>query len=323
MQSELRVVLSFLDSAEDRKPVLYELKWLGFVNLLSQSEERTTKDGKAFVPAEFGEREYTGRDGSIYKAMLRKKSSVEHVSMAVLDYDSGVTPKQAARHFRGFEHVIYTTHSHRKVKPKFRVVLPLAEPIPADLWVSAWLHLRDFACIDGHAIDLACSDASRLYYLPSHPSGIKSLFRHNEGELLTLPDSEHPELVRAASRNWLASLKIKSSAPDVSLGEWLVDKGVECRPKSGASEVYQLPECPWGSEHASGTDGWGHAAVLVRDEKWAFACCHDTCISNGRGWADFRETVSPKPAFEPRKEFKLAFGRSNVRKAKAGNAKEE
>lgn len=314
--TDLRVAFSFLDNRSDRKPTLYDLSWQAVINILSTSEERKEKDGPAFVPAEFGEFEYKGRDGGEYKAVLRKKKAVLSVSMAVLDYEGGATPSQVRKHFEDFEFLMHTTHSHTKAKPKFRVGLPLAKPIAAEKWESVWLHLRDLSNIDGNSIDIACSDASRLYYLPSHVPGNKHAFYYNAGKLLELPKREHHEVL---SRRMEAAFKL-SAAPmekarnkgkEVTLEQWLNDNRVYYQPKPGDSSVFQLDRCPWSAEHESGTDGLGHSCVhTMSDGRWAFSCCHATCKTNSRGWKDFREAVAgPKKEFKKDGEFKLTFGR--------------
>jgi hypothetical protein len=297
-QHDYRVAIAFLDGATDRSPVNCDLKWQGVINLLSRPDERREKDGRAFVPAEFGLREYTRKDGTTYEAVLRRAKAVEWVSMGVCDYDHGVTPKQAARLWQDYEHVIYTTHSHRKGKPRFRVVLPLAEPIPAEHWKSAWRHFRDMGRVGSQTIDLACSDASRLYYLPSHPPGVRPRSRYNPGKLLSLPTTTHRELRKNNLLTKIrANLPKPSSITTLLLPDWLLSKGVNFRPKPGDPEVCQLPECPWSAEHASGTDDWGHAVVFTQDDgRWAFSCCHTTCKERGRGWRDFREHVAPRSA---------------------------
>ena len=308
-QHDFRVAIAFLEGCKDRRPVNYDLKWQGVINLLAQPEEREEKDGPAFVPAEFGVREYTSKENTTYEAVLRYAKAVERISMGVCDYDHGVTPREAAWHWRSYEHVLCTTHSHRGGNPRFRVVLPLAEPVPAEYWNSAWLHFRDLGKIGSETIDLACRDASRLYYLPGHPPGVKPGFRYNPGKLLRLPLTEHPSLVQDKVLLKI-SAKLQKSAPGITLSEWLDSKGVVYRSKPGAPEVCQLPECPWASEHASGTDGWGHAAVFPRtsDGKWSFSCCHATCKERGRGWRDFANLVAPKSSVIS-EEFKLGFGR--------------
>jgi len=309
---DLRVAVAFLQGAMDRRPVNYDMQWQAVINLLSRPEERDEKDGRAFVPAEFGLREYTRKDGTIYEAVLRRKNAVETVSMGVCDYDHGVSPRQAIRHWRKYEHVIYTTHSHRKGNPRFRVVLPLVEPIAPAKWKSSWLHFRDMGRIGGETIDLACSDASRLYYLPSHPPGVRPRFHYNPGKLLRLPTTTHRDL----RKNSLLT-KIRANLPKppstTTLPDWLHANGVTFRPKTGDPDVCQLPECPWSSDHASGTDGWGHAVVFTQsDGSWAFSCCHATCKEHRRGWRDFRERVAPRS--DSRAEsFTLKLGRTGSR----------
>ena len=153
----------------------------------------------------------------------------------------------------------------------------------------------------------------------------KTIFSFAAGET----DFDTPEPIKAAAVKALAegqtkyapvpglpllrqkiAAKLRKSGPGMTLPDWLDSKGVVYRPKPGDPKVCQLPECPWSSEHASGTDGWGHAAVfsMSGDGKWAFSCCHATCRERGRGWRDFADLVAPR-LHTVGQEFKLGFGR--------------
>lgn len=91
----------------------------------------------------------------------RSKSSVIEVCMIVLDYDDGTTIESAVGTWGAYAHVVYTTPSHTPELPKFRVVLPLAEPVPADRWGAVWRWAEERS---GRQVDPKCKDASRIYY---------------------------------------------------------------------------------------------------------------------------------------------------------------
>jgi hypothetical protein len=305
--AESRFYFSLIQNAEDNRPVCDDFGWLTIVKILSRSIEREDKNGRAFIPAMFGLRTYQNKKtGEEFEAMLRRVVAVEHVSMAVADYDDGTSIQTAHRLWADYEHVIYSSHSHTAKHNKFRVVLPLEEPILAVNWRSAWLHFYDMSSGEGYRIDRSCKDPSRLYYLPSHPPGAKPVFIHNLGALLSLPTTKHHSEKPKPQQDFLKN-RLRKPEGMPSLGEWLDDKGV--RYDLGSHDlygtVYKLHECPWGRFHTDEKDGVGHAAVFERDGKWAFSCCHDHCSS--RGWRDFREQVAPKPAYKPK--LKLSFGR--------------
>jgi hypothetical protein len=72
--------------------------------------------------------------------------------------------------------------------PRWRLVLPLAAPVPAAAWREVWQRARAALCPEA---DPQCKDASRQYYLPSHPPGVLPDVRYQEGPLLdaaTLPE---------------------------------------------------------------------------------------------------------------------------------------
>lgn len=122
-------VISFFKRRTDNQPHQEFLTWAELVQRLKQPAVRTAKDGPLFSPATF--------------KGTRAKANVESVSMLVLDFDHGVDD-DAQRILepwrrRSLSAAAYTTHSHlRKIpksnataEPRWRVVIPLLEPIPA------------------------------------------------------------------------------------------------------------------------------------------------------------------------------------------------
>jgi hypothetical protein len=69
----------------------------------------------------------------------------------------------------GLAQIWYTTYSHSLEKPSLRLVLPLAEPLPPDLWTGLRAYLIERYRIPCDA--RKCSGLSHFYYLPSHPVG--------------------------------------------------------------------------------------------------------------------------------------------------------
>ena len=112
---------------------------------------------------------------SVYTRRL--KENVLAVTMLILDYDGGMTIEEARERFKAYEYAGYTSFRHLKAQQieKFRLVFPLATPIPAigtftdcdDLidgsaWYALTGALKEFA---GNC-DPASFRCNQFYYLP-------------------------------------------------------------------------------------------------------------------------------------------------------------
>jgi hypothetical protein len=113
------------------------------------------------------------RDLRLWSPALYRESAVErgtegvsHVSCLVLDYDAGARIPEATAPFAGYFHLVHTTWSHSPAHPKFRVILPLATPVPADKWEDLWKWAHRES---GGEIDVAMSGAAANYALPATP----------------------------------------------------------------------------------------------------------------------------------------------------------
>jgi hypothetical protein len=80
--------------------------------------------------------------------------------------------------------------------PRWRVVVPLAEPVSAEHWRDVWLRDRAALCPEA---DPSCKDASRRYYVPSHESG-------------ALHQATHHPAWRHARRQHVARVASRASA---------------------------------------------------------------------------------------------------------------
>ncbi len=132
-------------------------------------------------------------------ATSRANAGVAAVSALVFDLDR-VPPDPEL--LAGVCWIGHTTWSHRTEAPRWRVVVPLAEPVPASSWGDVWRRARATLCPEA---DPSCKDSSRQYYLPSHPPGVAPEASHHDGPLLNpstlpeLPAEERAELRRSPS----------------------------------------------------------------------------------------------------------------------------
>jgi hypothetical protein len=115
----------------------------------------------------------------------RSNAGVAEVSALVFDLDR--VPPDPKR-LEGVCWIGHTTWSHTTLAPRWRVTVPLAQPVPATSWGDVWRRARAALCPEA---DPSCKDASRQYYLPSCPAGVAPETGYHPGPLLdprTLPE---------------------------------------------------------------------------------------------------------------------------------------
>ncbi len=119
----------------------------------------------------------------------RMNRNVRAVTAMVLDYDGGVDPGEALDEWDGYERLVHTTWSHAPMEPRCRVVLPLASPIPADVWSAVY---RDV--LDQHRLpaDKVTLDPSRAFYVPASGAEDCAQVFAEAGELYDLADRVEP-----------------------------------------------------------------------------------------------------------------------------------
>lgn len=99
-------------------------------------------------------------------ATKRGRENVTHVSCLVLDYDDGTPIADASVTWSAFFHIVHTTWSHTGGHPKFRLVIPLAFPVPAEDWGKVWSWAEERAHFE---IDPAMKSPAATYALPALP----------------------------------------------------------------------------------------------------------------------------------------------------------
>ncbi len=147
----------------------------------------------------------------------RSVDAVVDVSCLVLDHDEG-DPGAALAAWSGLIAVAHSTWSHTEDAPRFRVVVPLARPIPADRWAAAW----SWAAARAPQADRACKDASRLYFRPAVPAPDAPRFAHvQNGDLLDLlpllPPPPAPAPARADRVTLVVPARLREHAVAVRL----------------------------------------------------------------------------------------------------------
>lgn len=101
----------------------------------------------------------------------RGNGAVQTVNAFVLDADHLPDEEATVAYLgrikaRGLAYLAHSTHSHREHDQNFRVVLALSRPVPAAQWEVFRAKVLEHLGLDA---DRQTKDASRLYYLPSHP----------------------------------------------------------------------------------------------------------------------------------------------------------
>lgn len=205
-----------LRSRSDTWPIGVELSWPQFVSrfelprrlqfsaaqyaALPKKEQGEAKDGAAWIPGELGE------------AGGRVDANVKQLCALVFDFDALFVADTARlwETFRHYKYLAHTSASHTEDKPKWRVVLPLSEPVPGDRWKPFWLGaVRYFGLRGRIAADAAAKNPSRLYYLPSSLYDVEPRLRVLEGRTLDVSavDVRPPPVRPAPTLTWETSDK--------------------------------------------------------------------------------------------------------------------
>ena len=110
-------------SASDVVPRPRRVRWDALAARAGRHAERRAKDGPAWSPTRY------------LPGATRGNAGVEVVSALVLDVDHAAP---AWPRLEGLAFAAHTTYSHRPEDPRWRVLLPLARPVPAPAWGGVW-----------------------------------------------------------------------------------------------------------------------------------------------------------------------------------------
>ena len=174
--ADLRIELAFFKNELDNSPRNEVVAWDQLVAKLSTFDTREKKSGPCWSPTS-----YTA-------GAKRGNAGVEAITVAVLDVDDGTNPEtiRAKLDTAGLAYLVHSTFSSTPEHPKYRVVIPLAAPVPVAEWPGVFPRL----CVlltDGHT-DPATKDPARISYLPSAKPGAKTFLQKGEGRPVSLDD---------------------------------------------------------------------------------------------------------------------------------------
>lgn len=245
-------------------------------------------------------------------ATKRCKESVESVTALVIDYDSGTSLAEATEPL-SCSWAAYTTHSHTLEHPKFRLIIPLSRPVPAEEWPGFW---REAVGDIAPKADQACKDVSRIFYVPSRRHGlawgdwweayssdddrgsehVHEWVNPRTGEVDTWKTYERPPmdpsvyLLAAQHRAQMEGIRRAAAiVPTVSVTAGQGKDWATFDPRAWASalglKVLEGParlwvECPWSSSHSDPSKDTIKDAYFRLDESphW-FGCSHSHCSS--------------------------------------------
>ena len=131
------------------------------------------KDGPAFV-------------GGLVRGGRRKKENIDTRSLITLDVDHATEDFLFATELvlGGTAYVIYSTHSHRPEKPKYRLVTPTDRAISPDAYGAVSRKLAEQ--IGMEYFDKTTFDVHRLMYLPSCSKDAEPVLEVCEGDPLSV-----------------------------------------------------------------------------------------------------------------------------------------
>lgn len=129
-------------------------------------------------------------------AGTRSGANAISISCLVYDLDDG-TDWGHRFSFSNYHYIAHTSHSHSAEVHKWRIVLPLEEPVPATDWkraAQAAKQLWDRTVGEGEPDSNALTDCARMYYrfsIPEREDASLQAKQANKGESLLRLDYSH------------------------------------------------------------------------------------------------------------------------------------
>lgn len=122
--------------------------------------------------------------GTIADGGRRKAGSVTARSLITLDIDYGTpgTVELVREMLDGTAWCLYSTHSHTKDAPRYRLVIPLSREVSPEEYIPIARRVADDIGMD--LFDSSTYEPSRLMYWPSMPSDVEYVFETGAGDPL-------------------------------------------------------------------------------------------------------------------------------------------
>ncbi|WP_010271387.1 virulence-associated E family protein [Paenibacillus senegalensis] len=139
----------------------------------TKAKQFDIKDGPAFV-------------GGSIRGGRRKKENIECRWLITLDVDHADEDFQLAADLvlGGSAYLLYSTHSHRPNKPKYRLIAPVDREMDQDEYAAVSRKLADQIGLD--FFDKTTFEVQRLMYMPSCSQDAEPVFEVFEGEPISV-----------------------------------------------------------------------------------------------------------------------------------------
>lgn len=223
------------------------------------------------------------------KGNKRRKDCVISRSALTLDMDYATADIiDEIEMLFSFYCLIYSTHNHKKEKPRFRLIIPLSRNISPDEYCAVSRMIAKEIGID--LFDDTTYEPSRLMYWPSTSCDGEFIFREIEGEIL------NPDDVLAKYGNWSNSASWPVSSRQQIIIKNNINKQADPLEKSGVvggfcrtysiseaidnflSDIYEKSEMEGRYDYIPASSS---AGVVVYDDKFAFSH-HSTDMACGK-----------------------------------------
>ena len=317
----MNVACSFFTHALDNVPKPWVGTWPGLVEIL----ERTNRP-RPMKPGDDPKKGLAAIAPATFEPLHRGKDEAQAIHLLGLDYDNAreevipgefhksgtpktkkvlianpVLPEDVSESLldAGTAGYLWTTWSNRWDFPKFRAMVPLAEPVPVGLWsqASEWA-LGALGLLETRrGLDVgALRDVARIYFLPGHPEGPGAIWRQRiAGEALRIPLGELaavqvpelpmlPHIRKERERRklegyaWAAPLPADLST--LRIADLLKAMNVKVGPerpymKEGKAKGKKWrTHCPWADEHTGGLDD-DSGFIIHEPGRWpTWSCSH-------------------------------------------------
>lgn len=158
---------------------------------------------------------------TLFSGSSRRQEHAVSVCALVFDFDHGRPELPISK--VGVCHLWHTTARHSPQNPRWRLVIPLDEPVPSAMWPQFWHSSVNALGVTGH--DESCSNVGRFYYVTPVTAKLEVF----QGKLLPVNDilsftmfsddlnNVRDSLLKAHNERWKPVIKAALSGAPVGL----------------------------------------------------------------------------------------------------------
>ena len=167
--------------------------------------------------------------GGYLKDGIRKRGQLQTRQLVCLDadniYDAVDFPALVREKLKLFTYALYSTHSHTKAKPRFRLIVPLLREVTAEEYEPVARYIAREIGID--MFDPTTYQDIRLMYWPSVSSDGEYVFDHQEGKL------RDPDVIESMNPNWMDATTWPTGSSEAAAHKKIAAKLGDPREKPG------------------------------------------------------------------------------------------